>query len=129
MPMTEGESKLTYAGMLIATTQEKKQGCLTLVFIFLRTALIQCFSKKQFKIETSVFRAEFVAMNIFMEILQGIRYKLRMTRVPISYPSYIYGDNISVIYNTQRPESTFKKKSYSIFYYTFHKSVAMGKIP
>ena len=38
-------------------------------FIFLNDALIQWFSKKQATVETSVFGAEFVAMNIFMETL------------------------------------------------------------
>ena len=58
-----------------------------------------------------MFGAEFVDMNIVMEILQGLRYKLRMMVVPISGPSYIYGDNMSVFHNNQRPESKLKKKS------------------
>ena len=58
-----------------------------------------------------MFGAEFVATNIIMETLQGIRYALRMMGIPISGPSYIYGDNMSVIHNTQRPDSTLKKKS------------------
>ena len=59
-------------------------------------------SKKQATIDTSVFGAEFVAMKIVMDTLRGIRYKMRMTGVPISGPSYIYGDNMSVIHNNQR---------------------------
>ena len=56
-------------------------------FMFLNTSLIQWFYKKQAMIETSVFVAEIVAMNIVMETLRGIRYKLRMMGVPISCPS------------------------------------------
>ena len=37
-------------------------------FIFLNTALIQWLSKKQATIETSMFGAEFLAMNIVMAI-------------------------------------------------------------
>ncbi|KAL7536852.1 hypothetical protein ACHAXR_007436 [Thalassiosira sp. AJA248-18] len=48
-------------------------------------------------------------------------------RVPISGPSFIYGDNMSVIHNTQRPESTLKKKSTSICYHAVRESVAMGE--
>ena len=55
-----------------------------------------------------------MAVRIFMDTLQGLRYNLRMMGVSISGPSYIYGDNMSVIYNTQCPESTLKKKSNSI---------------
>jgi hypothetical protein len=45
----------------------------------------------------------------------------------ISGPSYIYGDNMTVIHNTQRPESMLKKKSNSICYHAVRKSVAMGE--
>jgi hypothetical protein len=60
-----------------------------------------------------------------MEALRGLRYKLRMMGVPISGPSYIYGDNMSVIHNTQRPESMLKKKSNSVCYHFARESVAM----
>jgi hypothetical protein len=86
-------------------------------FIFLNSALISWLSKKQATIETSVFGAEFVALKTGIETLRGLRYKLRMVGVPISGPTYVYGDNMSVIHNTQRPESTLKKKSNSICYH------------
>ena len=78
-------------------------------------------------IETSVFGAEFIAMKIGMESLRRLRYKLRMMGVGISGPSYIYGDSMSVIHNTQRPESMLKKKSNSICYHAISESVAMGE--
>ena len=96
-------------------------------FVFMNTALVQWFSKQQATIETSVFGAEFVVMKIGMESLRGLRYKLRMMGVGISGPSYIYGNNMSVIHNTQRPESMLKKKSNSICYHAARKSVAMGE--
>jgi hypothetical protein len=46
--------------------------------------------------------------------------------VSISGPSYIYGDNTSVIHNTQWPKSTLKKKSNSVCYHTVHESEAMS---
>jgi hypothetical protein len=96
-------------------------------FIFLNSAPIQWMSKKQSTIETSVFGAEFVAMKQGMEALRGLRYKLRMMGVAINGPSYIYGDNMSVIHNTQRPESMLKKKSNSVCYHACRESVAMGE--
>ena len=62
-----------------------------------------------------------------METCRGIRYKLRMMGVPLSGPTFIYGDNMSVIHNTQRPESTLKKKSNQICYHACRESVAMGE--
>ena len=96
-------------------------------FIFMNNALIAFLSKKQPTIETSVFGAEFVAMKAGMERLRGIRYKLRMMGVELTGPSFIFGDNMSVIHNTQRPESTLKKKSNSICYHAVRESVAMGE--
>jgi hypothetical protein len=63
-----------------------------------------------------------------MEALRGIRYKLRMTGVPIAGPTYVYGDNMSVIHNTQQPESTLKRKNLPICYHAVCKAVAMGEV-
>lgn len=95
--------------------------------IFCNNAIIDWLSKKQPTIESSVFGAEFVAMKHGMEKLRGLRYKIRMMGVPLTGPSYIYGDNMSVIHNTQRPESVLKKKSNSICYHAVRESVAMGE--
>ena len=68
-----------------------------------------------------------MAMEIGMETLQGLRYNLRMIGIPLSVPSLIYGDNMSVIHNTQRPESTLRKNRNSICYHKIRGSVAMGE--
>ena len=41
--------------------------------------------------------------------------------------SYIYGDNLSVVRNMQKPESQLGKKSNSICYHFARESVAMGE--
>ncbi len=91
--------------------EKRKRQSQTGFFVYLNCALVQWLSKKQATIETSVFGAEFVAMKIGMESLRGLQYKLWMMGVPIWGPLLIYGDNMSVIHNTQQPESTLKKKS------------------
>ena len=50
-----------------------------------------------------------------------------MMGVAITGPTYIYGDNMLVIHNTQWPESTLKKKSNQICYHFVRESVAMGE--
>ena len=101
----------------------KRTCCLrTGFFVFMNTALVQWFSKQHATVETSVLWAEFVAMKIGMESLRGLCYKLCMVGVGISGPSYIYGDDMLVIHNTQRPESMLKKKTNSICYHAVHKS-------
>ena len=84
-------------------------------------------SKKQATIETFVFGSEFVALKQGLETVRGLRYKLRMMGVPVVDPAYVYGDNMSVINNTSKPESTLKKKSNEICYHYARESVAMGE--
>ena len=63
-----------------------------------------------------------------MEAVRAMRYKLRMMGVPIDGLAFVYGDNMSVIHNTQRPESTLKKKSNSVCYHACRESIAMGEM-
>ena len=96
-------------------------------FIFMNSAPIMWMSKRQATVETSVFGAEFVAMKHGIEALRGLRYKLRMMGIPISGPSFIYGDNMSVVNNSSKPESTLNKKSNQVCYHFVREAVAMGE--
>jgi hypothetical protein len=78
-------------------------------------------------VESSVFGAECVAMKNGIETFFSLRYKLRMIGVNLSGPTYVYGDNMSVVHNTQRPESVLKKKSNVICYHAVRKSATMGE--
>ena len=95
--------------------------------ICMNMSLINWYSMKQSAIETSVFSAKFVAMKGGVKTWLAIRYKLRMTGIPKSWASYIYGDNMLVVHNTSKQESTLQKKCNAIAYYVIHKSVAMGE--
>ena len=97
-------------------------------FCYLNQSLIMWKSKKQSTCETSVFGAEFVAMKVAMETNRGLRYKLRMMGVPVTGPSYFYGDNMSVINNAQRSESVLRKKCNSICYHAVREAVAMNEL-
>ena len=97
------------------------------ILIFVNNALVDWLSKRQPTIETAVFGAEFVAMKLGIERLRGLRYKLRMMGIPITGPSYIYGDNKSVVTNATTPESTLTKKNHSICYHAIRESVASGE--
>jgi hypothetical protein len=47
-----------------------------------------------------------------------------MMGIPCVLPSYVYGDNQSVLANTTVPESTLKKKSQSIAYHFIREGCA-----
>ena len=93
--------------------------------IYLNMAPIIWYSKRQGTVESAVFGAEFVAMKVGIETVRGLRYKCRMMGILIDEPTYVYGDNMSVVHNTTKPESTLKKKSSSICYHFVRESVAM----
>jgi hypothetical protein len=78
--------------------------------IYLNMSSIVWLSKSQQTVESSVFGAEFFAMKNGIETCCGLRYKLIMMGVSLSGPTYVYGDNMSVVHNTQRPEYVLKKK-------------------
>jgi hypothetical protein len=104
-------------------TRRSRTGFVT----YLNMAPIVWFSKRQPTVESSVFGSEFVAMKNGIETCRGLRYKLRMMGVTLSGPTFVYGDNISVVHNTHRPESVLKKKSNSICYHAVRESAAMGE--
>ena len=95
--------------------------------IFLNGAPIFWFSKKQTCIETSSFGAEFIAMKQCCEHVRGLRYKLRMMGIQIDEPTFIFGDNQSVLANTTIPHSSLKKKSSSIAFHFVREGVARSE--
>ena len=92
--------------------------------IYLNSAPIYWTLKKQTSIETSSFGSEFIAMKVCCEYLRGLRYKLRMMGIPCEFPSYVYGDNQSVLANSTMPFSQLKKKSSSIAYHFVREGVS-----
>jgi Reverse transcriptase (RNA-dependent DNA polymerase). len=102
------------------TTRRSRTGFI----IFLNNAPIYWFSKKQTSVETSSFGSEFIAMKQCCEYIRGLRYKLRMMGIPVGSPTFVFGDNQSVLANTTRPHSILRKKSASIAYHFVREGVA-----
>jgi hypothetical protein len=65
-------------------------------------------------VEASTFGSEFQAIKNAVELIDSLRYKLRMFGVPIEGPTNVFCDNDAVCNNTKLPESTLKKKHNSI---------------
>ena len=82
------------------------------------------YSKKQSTIETSTFGSEFMGLKVAIDLIKGLRYKLRMMGVPIEDATHVRVDNMSVVTNSTVPESMLKKKSNSIAYHYACESVA-----
>ncbi|KAI2510974.1 Reverse transcriptase (RNA-dependent DNA polymerase) [Fragilaria crotonensis] len=81
------------------------------VIIFVNRAPIMWFSKRQNTVESSTFG--FVAMRNTIEMIEGLRYRLRMMGVGIDGPACnVFCDNNAVVVNNSiSPESMLKKKN------------------
>ena len=98
------------------------------VLIFVNRAPIQWYSKRQNGVEASTFGSEFLAMKTAVELVEALRYKLRMFGIPIDGPTNVFCDNEAVCKNTTAPESCLKKKRNSIAYHYIREQVAAGTI-
>ncbi len=86
------------------------------------------FSKRQNTVESSTFGSEFIALKISVELIESLRYKLRMFGIPINSSTIVFCDNEAVVQNVTRPESTLKKKHVSIAYHRCREAQAAGYI-
>jgi hypothetical protein len=98
------------------------------ILLFCNSAPTIWFSKRQNSVEASTFGSEFTAMKNAIEMIEALRYKLRMFGVPIDGPTNIFCDNGAVCANTTRPESTLTKKHHSIAYHRSREAVAAGTV-
>ena len=98
------------------------------ILLFVNKAPIHWYSKKQSMVEASIFGAKFCVMKTALEMVEALRYKLRMFGVPIDGPCSVFCDNEAVYKNTVLPESTLRKKHFSILYHRCCEVVAAGII-
>ena len=96
------------------------------VLIFVNRAPILWYSKRQNTVEASTFGSEFIAAKIAVEMVEGLRYKLRMMGIQVDGPTNVFCDNESVVKNSTKPESTLKKKHNAIAYHRVREAQAAG---
>jgi len=81
----------------------------TRVLMYVNCAPIVWYSKRQNTVESLTFSSEFIALKIAVELIESLRYKLHMFRIPIDNSTIVFCDNEAVVQNVTRPESTQKK--------------------
>jgi hypothetical protein len=67
-------------------------------------------------------------MRIAVELLEGLRFKLRMFRIPLEGPVNTFCDNSSVVTNSTFPASMLKQKHNSIAFHRVREAIAMGRV-
>eukprot|EP00957_Ditylum_brightwellii_P114373 8720440-Ditylum_brightwellii.AAC.1 len=74
-------------------------------------------SKHQGVMEISTFGADIMAMKTAVEEVMVLRYMLQCLGVRVTKPSFILGNNLSMILNSTIPSSLLKKKHVAISYH------------
>jgi hypothetical protein len=69
------------------------------VLIFIIRAPILWYSKRQNTVETNTFGSEFVAAEVAVAMIEGLRYKLRMMGIEVDGPTSMFCDNEAVVTN------------------------------
>jgi hypothetical protein len=109
-------------------------GCLetrrshTGVIIYVNCAPVVWFSKRQNTVESSTFGSKYIALKTAINLVEALRYKLRIFGVPLDGSTIIFCDNESVVLSATHSESTVKKKHVSIAYHRCREAQAAGYI-
>ena len=85
---------------------------------------VDWYSKRQSTVETATYGAEFVAARIATKHIIDIRYMLHEMGVPIAGPSWMLGDNQSVITSSTIPSSKLNKRHNALAYHRVRAAVA-----
>jgi hypothetical protein len=93
---------------------------------FLNQTPIDWFSKRQGTVETSTYGSEFVAARIATEHIIDLRITLRSMGVPVDGPSWLLGDNQSVVTSSTIPQSVLAKRHNALSYHRVRAAVSTG---
>jgi hypothetical protein len=98
------------------------------IIVYINSAPILWYSKRQNTVETSTFGSEIIALKIAVETIQLLVYELRMFGVPIGEETRFFYDNMSVVNSGTKPDYRLKKKHNSIAFHKIREAVASGEI-
>ena len=75
------------------------------ISIFLNSAPIIWYSKRQKTVERSTFGSELIALKQAVDMIEGLIYKLRMFGIPILGESRVFCDNQAAIKSGSNPDT------------------------
>ena len=91
---------------------------------FLNGTPIDWYCKRQATVETATYGSEFVVARIATEQIIDLRTTLRYLGVELSGPSYMFGDNQSVVTSSTVPSSILNKRSSALCYHRVREAIA-----
>ena len=85
---------------------------------------VEWFSKRQATVETATYSSEFVAARTATEQIIDLRNTLRYLGIPVHGPSYMFGDNKSVVTSSTIPHSVLSKRHNCLAYHRVREAIA-----
>ena len=67
-------------------------------------------------------------MKTAIDLIEGLRYKLRMMGIPIDGATSVFCDNAAVVLNSTAPESVLKKRHNAVSYHRTREACAANII-
>jgi hypothetical protein len=98
----------------------------TRIIIFFESGSDHLVFQAQNTVETLTFGLEFIAPKTAVEVIEGLRYKIRLMGLELDGATNVFCDNSSVMTNSTKLESTLKCKHTSIAYHHVREGQAAG---
>jgi histone deacetylase 1/2 len=98
------------------------------VLHFVNQTPIDWYSKKQATVETATYGSEFVAARTATEQIIGNRFALRYLGIKVIGPSFLFGDNKSVVTSSSIPHSQLNKRHMALSYHKLREAIASGAL-
>ena len=126
-PEAKGNSvcTTTYTDANLLHDQVTGRSATGILHFFNRTP-IDSFSKRQNQVESATYGSEFMAARQSVDQIIDLQYTLRMFGVPIHGPSWLFGDNKSVVTSSTIPHSSLNKRWNALSYHKVREAVASG---
>ena len=101
---------------------------MTGVLHYINKTPVDWYTRKQATVETATYGSEFSAARTAIEQIHGLRQTLRYLGVPIDGPSYLFGDNGSVVTSSTIPDSQLGKRHHALSYHYVREAIASEMI-
>ena len=99
---------------------------MTGILHFFNKTPIDWFSKLQSTVETATFGSEYVAARTCTEQIIDLRMTLRYLGVPVEGPSYMLGDNKTVVDTAAHPHGKLQKRHNALSFHRTRYAIAAG---
>jgi hypothetical protein len=98
------------------------------IIMYLNSAIIDWYSKRQDTVETATYGSEMIAARIAVEKIIEMRTSLRYLGVQLEPHAYMFGDNQSVVTSTTIPHSKLNKRHNILSYHRIREAIASGMV-